>query len=128
MLAQVRQFFIEKRLRPDILQADGIEHAGRSFPKTRRRIADHRFLRQALHHKAAQLAQMDDILEFDPVAESATGRDDRILERNACDVYAEIGGRIGGCAALMAEPSPETRVRGVPALRSERDRQRESEH
>ena len=78
--AQVRQLLVEKSLRADVLQADGIQHAGRGFPQTRRRIADHRLLRQSLHHKAAQLAEMDYIFEFNSIAESAAGGDDGILE------------------------------------------------
>ena len=85
-------FSSQKRRRADILQADGVQHSRGSFPQARRRIADHRLARQALYHKAAKLAQVDDVFEFNAVAESAAGGDDRILELDAGDVHTEIGG------------------------------------
>ena len=105
-LAQVRQFFFEERLCADVLQADRVQHARGGLPKARRRIADHRLPRQAFHHEAAQLAEVDDVFELDPVAEGAAGGDHGILKLNAGDSDAEIG-RSGVSEGLSWLASPQ---------------------
>ena len=57
MLAQQRKLLFQKGACADVLQADGVQHSGRSLKQTRRRIAGHGLARKALGHEAAQPAQ-----------------------------------------------------------------------
>ena len=54
-LLQVRHLLLEKRLRADVLQADGVQHSCGSLPQTGRRIADHGLFRESLYDEAAEL-------------------------------------------------------------------------
>ena len=82
-LAQLGQLLIDKGARADILQSNRIEHPGRGFIKTRRRIARHGLGRKSLHHKAAQFVEVDHILELNAIAERPAGGDDWILQLDA---------------------------------------------
>ena len=70
------QFLRHKGLRSDILQPNCIQHAGRGFKQSRRRIARHGFFRQSLDHEAAQLVEVHDVFKLESVAECAAGGDD----------------------------------------------------
>ena len=99
----LRQLLIEERSRADVLQADGIQHAGGSLPQARRRIADHRLHEERpLTTKPPSLIEVDYVFELDSVAEGAAGRDDGILEVNAGEGHAEIQWRF---AAFSEEES-----------------------
>ena len=93
-LPEVRKFFVEKGLGADVLQSDRVQHAGGSFPETRRRVANHRFPRESLHHESAQLGQVHYILKLDSVSKRTTGGDDGVLELNPPNVHAEFGTRL----------------------------------
>ena len=88
------QFLLEKRRCPNVLQADGIEHTGGSFPQPWRRIADHRFSREALDDEASELVEVNHILELDAVAEGTAGRNNWILQENSSDAHAQIQRRL----------------------------------
>src|SRR5208282_5185082 len=81
--AQLGKLFINESSRPDILQPDGIEHAGWCLVKPRRRIPGHRLFRQTLDYEAADFVQVDYIFEFNSVTKSAAGGNYRILEFDA---------------------------------------------
>src|SRR5262249_37648293 len=74
----------------DVLQADGVQHAGGGLKQPRRRIAHHRFARESFRDKAPQLPQRDHIFELDAVSKSSAGGDDRVLESNTAEVDAQI--------------------------------------
>ena len=94
--AQLAASFSSRKARgADVLQADGIEHAGRGFPQARRRIADHGLFRQTLHHEAAELVEVDDIFEFDAVTKGSAGGDDGVFEFNAGKVHTEVRSALG---------------------------------
>src|SRR5207249_11912917 len=93
-LPQVRKLFCQKRLCPDVLQPNSVEHSCCGLPQTRRRIANHRFFRQALHHKSAELAEVHDVFELDSVAERTARGYDGILERNAGEAHAQVRSRV----------------------------------
>src|SRR5262249_44574670 len=78
-LTQMWQLFFEESLRPDVLQADRVEHASRRFPQPGRRIADHRLAGKTLHHESAELAQVHHVFEFDSITEGTARGNDRIF-------------------------------------------------
>ena len=90
--AELGQLLFEKRGSADILQADGVEHAGGGFPQARRRVADHGFAGETFDDESTQLVEVDDIFELDAVAEGSAGRDDWVLQLDASEAYAEIEG------------------------------------
>src|SRR5438552_17915629 len=94
-LAQLRQLLFYESAGADVLQSDGVKHAGGSLEDARRRIAGHGLRRESFGDKAAQLFQSDDVLEFNAVAEGAAGSEYRILEANAAELDSQIGHRYG---------------------------------
>src|SRR5438309_7188627 len=94
-LAQLRQLFFYESAGADVLQADGVKHAGGSLEDARRGIAGHGLRRESFGDKAAQLFQSDDFFEFNAVAEGAAGGENRILEANAAELDRQIGHRYG---------------------------------
>ena len=78
-LAKPGKFLLQKSLGSNVLQADRVEHARRSLPQARRRIADHRLFRESLYDKAAQAVEMNYVFKLNPIAEGAAGGNDRVL-------------------------------------------------
>src|SRR5580698_2604445 len=89
-IAELGQFFIDESASANVLQADGVEHAGGGLIQAGRGIASHGFFGQSLNHEAAELAEMDDVLELDAVAESSAGGDDGILELDAAEIHTQV--------------------------------------
>ena len=89
-LLESGQLFREKRGCADVLQADGVKHAGRGLPEARRRIARHGLAGQTFDHESTQLIEVNYIFEFDSVAEGSAGRNDGVLEWNARDGHTQI--------------------------------------
>ncbi len=84
-LLQQRELFLEEGSHSNVLQADGVQHAGCSFKQPRRRIARHGLARESLDYEATDARERDDVLELDSVAEGAAGGDDRILQLDSRD-------------------------------------------
>src|SRR5580692_883160 len=95
-LAQPGELFVDEGAGADVLQSDGIEHAGGGLVKARRGIAGHGLFRKSLHHEAAELVQVDDVFELDAVAKRATGGDYRVLELNAGEAHAKVRSALAG--------------------------------
>src|SRR6185437_9079347 len=79
-------------LRADVLQADGIEHAGGGLAQPRARIARHGDAREALGDDAAQAAEIDDVLELGAVAERAACGQHGVFQTHTGDVNAQVHG------------------------------------
>jgi hypothetical protein len=79
-LAEFGQLLFQKSRGTDVLQADGVEHSGGSFPEAWRRVADHGLAREAFDDESAELVEMDYVFELDAVAEGSAGGDDGVLE------------------------------------------------
>ena len=75
-----------KRSDADALQPDRVQHAGRCFDDSRRRMAFALGQEQSLDGDAAERRQVDDVGVLDAVAEAAAGRDERVLESERADV------------------------------------------
>jgi hypothetical protein len=67
----------------DILQADGVEHAGGGLDDARRGVAGHGLQRDSLGDESADAVQRDDFFKLDAVAEGAAGGDDRVGQLDA---------------------------------------------
>ena len=64
----------------DVLQADGVQHAGGGLDDARGGVAGHGLQRDALGDEAADPLQLDDLFKFDAVAKGAAGGDDWVDE------------------------------------------------
>ena len=62
----------------DILQPDGVDHAGLGFPDSRRLVAVHRLPGEPFDDDGADILQIDDGSELDGVGECAGGGDDGV--------------------------------------------------
>ena len=89
--AQLGQLFGDKGPDADVLQADGVDHAGPGLPDTRRRVAVHGLAGETLDHDAPQSGQIDQILQFHTVGEGAGGGQHRGLKRNAAQRSSQAG-------------------------------------
>jgi hypothetical protein len=72
------------------LQADRVEHPGRRFDDTWRRMAIAFGEEQSFHRDRAEPGQIDDGLVLEPVAETPACGDDRVGERQRTDVRGQI--------------------------------------
>ena len=66
--ASAGSFSVDEGAHADVLQADGVDHAGFGLPQARRRIAGDRLARKSFDHQAAHGVQIGDAGEFDAVA------------------------------------------------------------
>ena len=89
-LCQPWQLSFHDHLDARVLQADGVEHAHRRFGDTRSRIAKARLRRSALDGDAAQQAEIIQLGEFAPEAETAAGRNDRVLQVQSWKLNTQI--------------------------------------
>ena len=82
-LAQQGKLFFHKSAGADVLQADGIQHAGCGLKDAWRRVPGHGFARQAFADEAAQLFQADDVFKLNAITKGAAGGNHRVLELDA---------------------------------------------
>ena len=73
---ELGELLVDEGAHADVLQADGVDHAGGGLDDARRGVAGHRLAREALGDEAADAVERDDVLELDPVAEGSAGCDD----------------------------------------------------
>jgi len=85
----------EERLDADVLQADGVEHAGGSFAETGSGGAFDGFEGEALGDEAAEAVEVDEMSEFEAVAEGAATGEDRISEAQGANLDGEVN-TVGG--------------------------------
>ncbi len=83
---QQGKFVGHERPHAYVLQPHRIDHARPSLPQSRRRIPLDGLARQSLHHDAAQLVQVDVLLELHAVAECSRGRNHGIPELDSADL------------------------------------------
>ena len=72
------------------MQADGVEHPGRSFAKARSGRTLDRFEGKALGNEAADFVQIDEMGKLYAVTEGAAGGKNGIAKTQSADIYAEI--------------------------------------
>ncbi len=89
--AQFRQFIADEGADADILEPDGVEHAGLGFPDARRRVAVHRLAGKTLDHDAAESGQIHQIPQLDAVGVGAGGRQHRGFQRDAAQRSSQAG-------------------------------------
>ena len=99
---QRRQFIADEGADSDILQADGVDHAGFAFVDPRRRVAFDRLARQAFDHEAAEGVEIHQFFELHSVGEGAAGRQNRIAQSDAAERRSEVWRH-------SAKASPSTR-------------------
>ena len=88
--AQLGQLLVDEPSRADALQADGVEHAGRRFDDTRRRMTLAGCQEQPLGDDGAERGQVDEIGVLDAVPEAAARRDERVAEGQRSNSNREI--------------------------------------
>ena len=89
--AERRQLFLDEVVDADVLQADGVQHAGGGLDDARRGMAGHGFERDALGDEGADPLERDDLFKFDAVTEGAAGGDDRVGEFEAGQLHFHVG-------------------------------------
>jgi hypothetical protein len=72
------------------LQADGVKHACRSLDHARRAIARHRLARESLDDDPAERVQIQQMGEFQPIAERAAGGDNRVLQPDSGNLDTQV--------------------------------------
>src|SRR5581483_11080766 len=112
MVTQRGKLLRDEALNADVLQADGVDHAGGGFNKTRGCVAGHRLRRDALSDEAADPFEVYDLLEFNAVAEGAAGGNYRADEAKAAKGDPHVGLH---CSSLRG-PSADSgdRIRFCP--------------
>ena len=78
VFAERRKFFSDELFDAYILQADCVEHAGRSLDNAWWRMARNGLEGDTLGDEATDPFERNDLFEFDSIAEGATGRDDGV--------------------------------------------------
>jgi len=77
------------------LEADGIEHPRGGLAKPRTGCAFDGFAGKAFGNKAAEAVQVHEVGKFEAVAEGSTGCENRILQAQRANFYAEVNGASG---------------------------------
>ena len=84
-IAQLGQLLAHEPVHADALQADRVEHAGRSLDDARRRMSLAFGEEQSLDRDAAERREIDDVAVFDAVAEAPAGGDERVRQPKRSD-------------------------------------------
>ena len=85
------EFFFDEGVDADVLEADGVDHAGGGLDDAGGGVARHRFAGETFGDEAADAIERDDVFELDAVAEGAAGRDDGRTQLDAGDGDAHVG-------------------------------------
>ena len=89
-LAQKWEFVGDEGPYADVLKANGVNHATCGLAHPGGGVADPRLNRQSFDDYPAQGIKVNQMGEFDPIAESAAGGNDRILEGEGADLNSEV--------------------------------------
>ena len=100
IVAQLGELFCDEALDADVLQADGVDHAGGGLDEAGRRVAGHGLAGEALGDEAADAVEGDDLFKLDAIAEGAAGGDDGRAELDSGEVTRMSG------PLLTYSPSP----------------------
>src|SRR5262249_42590199 len=73
-----------------VVEADGVEHAGRRLDGARRRVADARLARHRLGHDAAEAGEVDRAGHLARVAERARRHQDRVAQGQATEADGQV--------------------------------------
>src|SRR3569833_730964 len=93
-VAKCGELLFDKRAGSDVLESDRIDHAGARFPAAGRGVAGDRRAGKDLDHNAAEGVEIDLLLEFHTVAESARSGQHRVTECDAEDGALHLAGVI----------------------------------
>ena len=85
------QLAFNEVLHADVLQTDGVDHAGRGLHYAWSGIAGHRLQRYALADQTADSIQRDDLFKFNAVAKGAAGSDDGVDQFQAGQRNSHVG-------------------------------------
>jgi hypothetical protein len=88
--AQGRQLLREELFDADVLEPDGVDHAGGGFYEARGLVAGHGLARDAFSDKATDFPEVDDLLEFNAVTKGAAGGNDRVDQVEAAEANAHV--------------------------------------
>jgi hypothetical protein len=72
------------------LQADGVQHAGRSFAKAGSRCPFERFARKAFDDQATEAIQVNQVGKLDTITKCAASGKNGIPQAQGANLYAEI--------------------------------------
>ena len=95
-----RKFFGDELFDADVLQADGVEHAGGGLNDARRGMTGHRLERDALGHEAADPFERNNLFKLDAVAEGAAGGDDRVGQFKTGQRHFHVGFHLAAIVLL----------------------------
>ena len=90
-IAEVREFLRNKTVYADVLEADGVQHAGGSLHDALHRVAGPGCACYTFDNDSTESVQINEVGVFAAVAEGAGGSHHRIPHRNAADIDAERG-------------------------------------
>ena len=88
--AQVGNVMKQEMLDAVVVEADGVEHAGRGLDRSRRPVAGPRLARHGLGDDAAELGEVNDAGHLPRVAERARGDQDRVAEVEAAQSDGQV--------------------------------------
>ena len=89
--AQRRQLLFNELGDANVLESDGIEHAGGGLDDARGCMSRHRLEGNTLGDKRTDALEGDDLFKFDAVAESAARGDDRVGQFDAGELHSHVG-------------------------------------
>ncbi len=117
----------QKRRYANVLQSDGVQHAGGGLEKSRRRIAGHRLARESFYDKPTQALEGHDVFKFDSVAKRAAGGEDWDSSARYPPPTRSCRARIWEQASWAARGAlrPRSRRRGCGYVTSRADRLRQ---
>ncbi len=100
-VAQLGELFLHEPVNADTLEADGIEHAGRRFDNTWRRMPLALAQEQTLDRDAAERRQIDDVRVLDAIAEATARGYERVRECQPSNRNGKIHGQCASASHRM---------------------------
>ena len=101
-LASCGQLVANECFDADVLQADGVQHAGGGLDDAGRGVAGHGFAGEAFDDQAADAVERDDVFKLDAIAEGSAGGDDRVaeLDPGEADRHIRLHGLVADVLSL----------------------------
>ena len=115
---QLGQFLFQEFLHPDILDADGIEHAAGRFHDAGHGVAQARFERKPLDRDASQFLEVTVRHEFLAVAKGSRGRDHRVFQLHSGERYAHVHDQASRSRSCAQKTGPRVQTCTLAPLES----------
>src|SRR5207247_4432886 len=90
VIAQDLEFLRDEFDRANVLPSDGVEHAGRGFVDSRRRVPFDGFHGNALHDNSADRVEVHQMGELDSVGEGAAGGNHRVVDPDFANGHGHL--------------------------------------